>query len=56
MQFVDSVDIGQISDIPRAKKCNSEKEQYGSGSDDNSDLHDAVSGCYTGCIKKTEQT
>ena len=46
MQFVDSVDIGQINDIPRAKKCNSEKEQYGSGSDDNSDLHDAVSGCY----------
>ena len=41
-----TVDIGQISDIPRAKKCNSEKEQYGSGSDDNSDLHDAVSGCY----------
>ena len=46
MQFVDSVDIRQISDIPRAKKCNSEKEQYRSGSDDNSDLHDALSGCF----------
>ena len=47
MQFVESVDIGQIKDIPRAKKSNSEKVQYKSGSnDENSDLHDAVSGCY----------
>ncbi|CAB3998547.1 Hypothetical predicted protein [Paramuricea clavata] len=37
--------FGQIKDIPRAKKSNSEKVQYKSGFDDeNSDLHDAVSG------------
>ena len=45
-KFVRSIDIGDLKEIPRAKKTKSDKGKYQMQCDDeNDDLHPAVSGC-----------
>ena len=46
MQFVNSIDIGELKDIPRAKKSALDKQLYQQSDDEDSGLHAAVSGCY----------
>ena len=47
MRFVNSVDIGELHDIPIAKKSKLDKGVYQMNEDDNEgDLHPPVSGCF----------
>ena len=47
MKFVNSVDIGELKDIPRARKSKFDKGKYQQTEDcETGDLHPAVSGCY----------
>ena len=47
MKFVNSVDIGELKDIPRAKKSKFDKGKYQQTEDcETDDLHPAASGCY----------
>jgi hypothetical protein len=47
MRFVNSVDIGELRDIPRAKKTKFDKGVYQMDDEDNEgDLHPPVSGCF----------
>lgn len=45
-QFVNYIDIGELKDIPRAKKSALDKQLYQQSDDEDSGLHAAVSGCY----------
>ena len=47
MKFVNSVDIGELHDIPRAKKTKLDKGVYQMGDEENvGNLHSPVSGCF----------
>ena len=47
MKFVNSVDIGELKYIPRARKSKFDKGKYQQTEDcETDDLHPAVSGCY----------
>jgi hypothetical protein len=47
MRFVNSVDIGELRDIPRAKKTKFDKGVYQMDNEDNEgDLHPPLSGCF----------
>ena len=47
MRFVNSVDIGELRDIPRPKKTKFDKGVYQMDDEDNEgDLHPPVSGCF----------
>lgn len=46
MKFVNTVDIGDVKEIQRAKKFKFDKGKYQKTADDEDDFHPAVAGCY----------